>query len=419
MRISAASLFNRRKALLSALLVSASGLAVTAAPAMAEVEGYPIIVDGAQFDELVAKGIRIVDTRPAAQFAEGHIPGAVNVPTSLLNVGEVDGIRNEIPADAVLIEVLRAAGLNDGDDLVIVDGPALPGRAFIALEYSGFDNLHVLNGGIASYTGELTTELAQVAPGTFSLSDKNEIRVSQDYVAAKQSEANAIIVDGRSELSFNDGHIPGAISFSAVNFIRADQSEAGRPAILDTLVNKGLTADREIVSYCGSGAAAAINYLSLKNLGYENVVLYDGSWDEWSRDPEAGQQVALGNYSFGEGFSAGAEKGPAFLSQDELALLQTDPNVVVVDVRNTDDYRVGHIPGAVNVYWDDTLDTARVLLDADALRAKYAEAGVTPDKHVVLFTRGGLQLSHSFTVLTLLGFDKIDFFTGKFEGWAV
>ncbi len=60
-----------------------------------------------------------------------------------------------------------------------------------------------------------------------------------------------------------------------------------------------------------------------------------------------------------------------------------------------------------------------MLLDADALRAKYAEAGVTPDKHVVLFTRGGLQLSHSFTVLTLLGFDKIDFFTGKFEGWAV
>ncbi len=417
MHISASIFGKGRSAVLSALLVSSSLLAI--APVMAAVEGYPIIVDSAQFDELVAKGIKIIDTRPAAAFAEGHIPGAVNVPTSLLNVGEIDGIRNEIPADAVLIEVLSAAGLNDGDDVVIVDGPVLPGRAFIALEYSGFDNLHVLNGGVASYTGALTTEATVVEVGTFSLADKNEIRVSKDYVAAKQSEPNALIVDGRSELSFNDGHIPGAVSFSAVNFIRADQSEAGRPAILDQLVNKGLTTDREIVSYCGSGAAAAINYLSLKNLGYENVVLYDASWDEWSRDPEAGQQVALGNYSFGEGFAASGNGGPTFLSQDDLALLQADPNVVVVDVRNVDDFSVGHIPGAVNVYWDETFDTSRVLLDADALRAKYAEAGVTPDKHVVLFTRGGLQLSHTFTVLTLLGFENIDFFNGKFEGWAV
>ena len=59
----------------------------------------------------------------------------------------------------------------------------------------------------------------------------------------------------------------------------------------------------------------------------------------------------------------------------------------------------------------------RVLKSPEVLQALYAAAGVTPDKRVVLFTRGGLQLSHSFTVLNLLGFSDIDFFTGKFEGW--
>src|SRR5690606_19558179 len=93
------------------------------------------------------------------------------------------------------------------------------------------------------------------------------------------------------------------------------------------------------------------------------------------------------------------------------------PNVVVVDVRSPSDYSAGQIPGSVNVFWDATLDENRVLKSADELKKLYEEAGVTPDKKVILFTRGGVQLTHSYTVLSLLGFKNVDFFTGKFEGW--
>jgi thiosulfate/3-mercaptopyruvate sulfurtransferase len=58
-----------------------------------------------------------------------------------------------------------------------------------------------------------------------------------------------------------------------------------------------------------------------------------------------------------------------------------------------------------------------VLKGRDELVACYASQGVTPDKRVVLFTRGGLQLAHSFTVLKLLGYPQVDAFTGKWEGW--
>lgn len=47
----------------------------------------------------------------------------------------------------------------------------------------------------------------------------------------------------------------------------------------------------------------------------------------------------------------------------------------------------------------------------------YAAQGVAPDKHVIIFTRGGLQLTHTLTVLNLLGFENVDLFTGAFEGW--
>jgi len=91
--------------------------------------------------------------------------------------------------------------------------------------------------------------------------------------------------------------------------------------------------------------------------------------------------------------------------------------VVIVDVRSPSDYAAGHIPGAVNVFWDATFDEDRVLLPAEKLKALYEQAGVSPDKRVILFTRGGLQLSHTYTVLNLLGYRDVDFFTGKFQGW--
>ena len=42
---------------------------------------------------------------------------------------------------------------------------------------------------------------------------------------------------------------------------------------------------------------------------------------------------------------------------------------------------------------------------------------MTPDKQVILFSRGGLQLAHSYLTLKLLGYPRVDAFVGKFEGW--
>lgn len=38
------------------------------------------IVDGAAAHELVADGVKVVDVRTPAEFAAGHVPGAINIP---------------------------------------------------------------------------------------------------------------------------------------------------------------------------------------------------------------------------------------------------------------------------------------------------------------------------------------------------
>ena len=47
----------------------------------------------------------------------------------------------------------------------------------------------------------------------------------------------------------------------------------------------GEAARRRAVTYCGAGIAASSDALLLTLLGMEDVAVYDGSLEEWARDP--------------------------------------------------------------------------------------------------------------------------------------
>lgn len=49
-------------------------------------------VDGKRARDLVANGAQLVDVRTPAEFASGHVPGAINIPVHMLSshVGQLD-----------------------------------------------------------------------------------------------------------------------------------------------------------------------------------------------------------------------------------------------------------------------------------------------------------------------------------------
>ena len=51
------------------------------------------------------------------------------------------------------------------------------------------------------------------------------------------------------------------------------------------VLRSGATRDRPILTYCGAGIAASSDALVLTLLGAGDVAVYDGSLDEWARDP--------------------------------------------------------------------------------------------------------------------------------------
>ena len=396
-----------------------AGVGSTGEPTAAVAAQRRVILSAAEVQPLLGQpGVRLIDTRPGKDFAKGHLPGAISLPWQELNVSERDGMRNELATDEELERRFGAAGLSYDDTVILYDATTLAGRGYVAFEYAGFAGLHVLDGGFGRWTGPVSAETTAPRPATFALARRRENRVDKAYVAGKLGDPGAVIVDSRPRQAYEDGHIPTAVSVPTDLYLDRAKCRRPRDELLATLAAKGLIPDREVVSYCGSGVAAANAYLVLKDLGFGSVVLYDGSWDEWSCDPAAGQAVALPNYTFpGAASGAGPSLGLAFLGREEVKALQGEPDAVILDVRSPADFDAGRIPGSVNVYWNETLDGERVLKGRDELAALYAARGVTPDKRVVLFTRGGLQLAHGFTVLKLLGFPRVDAFTGKWEGW--
>ena len=48
--------------------------------------------------------------------------------------------------------------------------------------------------------------------------------------------------------------------------------------------HKGVTREKQVIAYCGGGISATIDLLLLRRLGYESLMLYDGSMGEWAKE---------------------------------------------------------------------------------------------------------------------------------------
>lgn len=128
-----------------ALLLSAAlachlpALANPKAALIDEMQGYLEFVDyggGVIFAEQIPKTeysrIMVIDARDAAQFAKGHIPGAVNIEWR-----KVLEQREKLPRDKMV--------------LIYCNTGSLSAQAGFALRVAGHDNVRILQGGFEEW----------------------------------------------------------------------------------------------------------------------------------------------------------------------------------------------------------------------------------------------------------------------------
>jgi len=247
---------------------------------------------------LGSPGLAVLDIRSAEQYKKGHIPGAVHAPVSSWAVSR-DGLSLELPTENALRDLLGRLGLKPEARVVIVNrnetdfSRADAMRVAWTCMTAGINNTAVLDGGHNRWVKEnlsLSTLDTRVEPAIYEGRMNGNLAVPKSHVLSRIGKA--VIVDTRLPedyfgIASKPGHIKGAVNLPAPWIFAGDgtiRKEADLRAMAAGVI--GTNSSKEVILYCGVGGfAAAWWFVLTRILGYPNAKVYDGSIEEWVKDP--------------------------------------------------------------------------------------------------------------------------------------
>ncbi|MCX5400250.1 sulfurtransferase [Streptomyces sp. NBC_00102] len=227
-------------------------------------------------------------------YEAGHLPGAVYVDleTELAGPAGAGGGRHPLPDPESFGASMRRAGVFADRPVVVYDGGQgwAAARAWWLLRWAGHHDVRVLDGGLAAWDGELSTEVP--APGEGDFRPKPGELPVLDADGAAALARTGVLLDARAGERYRGevepidrvgGHIPGALSAPTVENVGEDGRYLPAALLAERFAALGATGDGEVGVYCGSGVSGAHEVLALEIAGLR-AALYPGSWSEWTSD---------------------------------------------------------------------------------------------------------------------------------------
>lgn len=239
-----------------------------------------------------------IDVRPAEQFAQGHIPGATHF--DLFGLSLVDTSEAPLKAFMYMIHhVLELRGVSDDKEVVFYENNSgmRAARGLWFLEYFGHPNVRMLDGGIKAWQAAgypLTTDAVVPKAASFTMGVQREVLATTEDVLRSLNKKDAAILDTRSKGEYlgthvraaRGGAIPGAIHVEWTDNLDAQGNFKPDAELRAMYGQAGITADRDVVTYCQGGYRAAHSYVALRLIGFPRVRNYIGSWKEWGDRPD-------------------------------------------------------------------------------------------------------------------------------------
>jgi thiosulfate/3-mercaptopyruvate sulfurtransferase len=200
---------------------------------------------------------------------------------------------------------LSAFGISDDSRIVVYFGKdwvSPSSRVIFTLDYAGLGSrASLLDGGQPAWVraGQpVTNVVSGVKPGTLSALKIRPIVVSREYVRDHAGKPGEALVDARNtgfyegvqtgggrDRPHRTGHIEGALSLP-FNETTGDDLLLRSPDELKVLFARaGVKPGDTVIGYCHLGQQATAMLFAARTLGFK-VLLYDGSFEDWSRFPE-------------------------------------------------------------------------------------------------------------------------------------
>ena len=102
-----------------------------------------------------------------------------------------------------------------------------------------------------------------------------------------------------------------------------------------------------------------------------------------------------------------AKRSVKELAAEEIQARLTRPEVLLIDVREPDEYRQGHLPGAINI--------PRGMLE---FKISGEPTLQQVDREVVVYCKTSGRAALSVVAMQAMGFEKVVSLAGGFDAWA-
>jgi thiosulfate/3-mercaptopyruvate sulfurtransferase len=279
----------------------------------ARLMGVPLLVSAEWLaSHLDDPAVRIADVRWSLlekdkgrnAYLDAHVPGAVHIDVDddLASPRDQGPGRHPLPAPEKFAASMSRAGIGPDTHVVAYDfgDGSTAARLWWLLRYHGHEKVSLLDGGMARWKAEgrpLESAVPSYAPGSFPaapqpgmLVDAGRRRAACGTIPARCCSMPGATerFEGRHEpIDPAAGHIPGARNNPFASNVRSAEDPrfldaAGLRAKFERL---GVDDSRRVISYCGSGINACQNLLALRLAGFDDGLLYEGSWSDWCSVP--------------------------------------------------------------------------------------------------------------------------------------
>jgi thiosulfate/3-mercaptopyruvate sulfurtransferase len=258
-----------------------------------------VVLDGSVFQRPSPDLTTMLQDSARASFEKGRIPGSVHLDALDWLWDRARPFRFALPAPEVAAAAFAAHGVGEGSRVVLYDrvGGNWAARSFWTLRWLGFDAARVLEGGFAAWKAAgLPVESGPPPPPVpaarpFVPKPRAAAIADRDEVLAAIGRPEAAVVNalaaeqhaGTGGLAY---HRPGRIAGS-LNLPAARLADATLPpaAVAALAAAAGIARGQRVIAYCGGGIAASNLAFNLLRAGWTDLAVYDGSLDEWGRDP--------------------------------------------------------------------------------------------------------------------------------------
>ena len=264
--------------------------------------------------------------------------------------------------------------------------------------------------------------------------------VTTEWLARHLADADVRVVDGSWHMpqarrdaarEFGDGHLPGAVFF---DIDRIADTSSGLPHMLPSpeafaraAGALGIGDGDRVVVYDSRGVASAARvWWTFRVFGHDAVAVLDGGLPKWRAEgrPVIAGAAAPATRRFTPRFRPELVRGLA-----DITANLTSGREQIVDARSRARFaatepepraglRGGHIPGSLNLPYEELYEVDGTLRPAATLREAFTRAGVDLDRPVVTTCGSGITASVLALALHEVGRPDAAVYDGSWTEWA-